>query len=305
MKTKIYSLAALTFVFQSLVWWYLHLAFIGNPSTGNWFWLALFGALTMVVTSFFFLVNKSRLLSLAIVFSSLVVYLAVMPRHGFVWLGGVIFALFAVWYEERLHREAESRADFAITRVMGSSVSVLIYGLLLLLGLNIYYNVSTDFKNNPDKYYNRLGQQAARATPYVSKVFPDFSNLNEPVSNYFLSQAEKDPTFQKAGSFERQYILIQIKQAFQRQFQITVDDNQTLADIIADVAVAKIKQSTAPYAGYLPIIFTLFIMGLLYTFAFLIRWAVLGLAWLLFHMLLGAGFFHYETVQVEVKKLTI
>jgi hypothetical protein len=305
-QIKIYSLGVAGFLFQSLTWFFLHQALIVTPSVTNWVFVSLSAAAAISVMAFFLLTNKSRWLADIVIVLSAMVYVAISPKNIFIWIGGLIFVLFALWYEERLRREAKSRIDFSVTRVIGGSVSILIYGILLLLAFNIYYNVSADFRTNPDKFYNTLGQQAARSVvPYAAHILPSGVNLNEPVADYFADQAKTDPDFNQAGSFGQEILVSQAKRAFESQFQITVSDNQTLGDVMAQVAVNKIRQATGPFENYLPFVFTLLVLGLLYTFAFVIRWIVLLISWLLFRILLAFGFFHLEKVQVEVEKLEI
>jgi hypothetical protein len=47
------------------------------------------------------------------------------------------------------------------------------------------------------------------------------------------------------------------------------------------------------------------IIGLLWTFSFLIRWIILFISWILFQVLRAVGFFRIAKVQVEVEKLEI
>jgi hypothetical protein len=142
--------------------------------------------------------------------------------------------------------------DFSVTGVLGGSVSILIYAILILLGFNIYANVAVDFQENPDKFYDRVGQQASKSIlPYITKGIPSGANLNEPIANYFRDQVAADPSYNQVPAYQKQQLIDRARQAFADQFQISVSDNRTLGDVLAQVAMNKIKQATAPYQQYL------------------------------------------------------
>ncbi|MBX4205424.1 MAG: hypothetical protein KW788_04580 [Candidatus Doudnabacteria bacterium] len=303
---KVITLAVASFLLQSLTWYMLHLALAINPSAMKWVWAAVVAALAISVTTFFMLVNKSWRMGAALIILSSLVYFLISPRNLYVWIGGIIFCIFGLWYEQRVWRESKSRVDFSVTQVISGGVSILLYGIMLLLGFNIYYNVSADFKANPDKYYERLGQQAAKTIPYFTKaIVPEGVSLNDSFAVLVNNEAQKRPEYKYASPFEREVLVNEARAALENQFQITAANDETLADIVAQVAVNKIRQIIDPYQNYLPVIFAILITGLLYTFAFLIRWLILIISWLLFRLLLFVGFFKLEKVQVVVQKLGI
>jgi hypothetical protein len=302
---KVWTLATFSFLLQTATWYVLHYALTVSSNTLNWIYLALVAAAGISVTTFFLLINKSRYIAELLIVLSAASYFFLSPHNLYVWIGGLIFALFALWYEERLRREVTSRIDFSVTRVIGGSVSILIYAILILLGFNIYNKVSADFKANPDKYYNRLGQQAAKTVPYFTKALPNNVDLNQSLGSYLEQEAKTNPGYKQASNFEKQIILNEVKQSFESQFQVTASNNDSLVSIMTQVVVGKIRQIVEPYQDYIPIIFTILIVGVLYTFAFLIRWIVLIISWLLFELLKSVGFFKLIKVQVEVEKLEI
>jgi glucan phosphoethanolaminetransferase (alkaline phosphatase superfamily) len=304
-KIKSIILGVITLALQIWLWWFLDRVFNYQQSTFTWIWLALLASFMVSVTTFFFLTDKMRWLSEIIIASSALSYFIISDKNHFIWMGGILFVALTFWFHLRLHAEAKSRLDFSVTRVVSGSVSLLVLALLLLIGFNIYYNVQNKFQNNPDEFYNQLGKQAARSVPYFTKNLPDEVNLNEPFADYLNKQAETDPRFQEAGQFEREVILNEIRTNFQRQFQVSANDNQTLAEIMAAVAINRVREATAPFEMYLPLIFTIIIVGLLLSFAFLLKWLIILISWGVFHILRLTGFFKLETVVVEVKKLVI
>lgn len=300
MKVKLASLGILSFVTQSIIWIWLKHAFTNHASPSEWIWLSVFVAFSIVLTSFFFLVSHNRLISGALIVASLIVYILVSPIDVWVITGGILFALLSWMYEYRLQKEYEGRSDFRLTRVISSTVSIIIYGLLILFGLNIYHSVAISFRNNPDQFYNQLGEKAAHTVPYFSKTLPADINVDQPLDQYLAAEAP-----QQAPQVEKQKYIANAKKAFEDEFKITAKGNETVSDLIAQVAVSRVKQTTEPYQKYLPLIFTIIIVGLMYTFMFLIRWVILILAWISFRVLLAIGFFKLTKVQIEVEKLTI
>jgi hypothetical protein len=59
------------------------------------------------------------------------------------------------------------------------------------------------------------------------------------------------------------------------------------------------------YEQFLPVIFTLIIIGLLRTFAFVFRWATFFINWVIFKILFLTGFFQMKKSQVEIEKLDV
>ena len=227
-------------------------------------WPSLATILGITFLTFFLLTNKNRIVSLILDLLILAGYIIVMPKSLYVILGGVIFFGFLILFEQRLASEEKSRLDFSIRRVMMGSISLTIYALLLLIGLNVYYNTQTDFTNNPDAYYVKLElaarRVADRTVPYYTKAF-----------DQQLNEAQK----------------------------------QQMSDLVAKEAVDKIKESAGSYQQYLPFILAIIVIGLLSSFAFLLRWATVIVSWGIFRILVAVKFFKLEKEMVEVQKLTI
>ena len=232
------------------------LTFIGWPSLAT--------VLGITFLTFFFLTNKNRLVSLVFDIIIFAAYVIIMPKEVYVILGGIIFLVFLILFEQRLASEEKSRLDFSIRRVMMGSISLTIYSLLLLIGLNVYYNTQTDFGANPDAYYEKLEvaarKAADRTVPYYTSVFDQ---------------------------------------------QLTDEQKQQMSDVVAKEAIDKIKESSGPYQQYFPFILAVIVMGLLSTFAFLLRWATVIVSWLIFRLLVAVKFFKLEKEMVEVEKLEV
>ncbi|HEX5429886.1 MAG TPA: hypothetical protein VFX17_02275 [Patescibacteria group bacterium] len=303
---KLVLLFLASLILQVLSWYMLRQTLFAGSQTLDWVLLAVVAAAGISLTAFFSLTNKSRLLAYLLIVCSAAGYFWLLPHDLYVWIGGAVFALFSIWYEYRLMHESASRVDFSITRVIGASSSILIYAILILVGFNIYYKSSADFRANPDDFYSRIGQQAAKSVPYLTDILPGNVDLNQPAGDYFASTAAaNNPEFKNASSFEREVLIDEAKNEFENEFQVSASNNQSMADVISEVITGKVRDALAPYQAYLPIVFTVIIVGILYTFAFLLRWTILLISWILFGVLRAAGFFRLEKVQVEVEKLVI
>src|SRR3954467_9771055 len=84
---KIWILAISSLLFQSLTWASLHRALIVNPGPTQWVWTAMVAAIAISLTTFFLLVNKSRLLANSIFICSAIVYFLISPHNLYVWIG--------------------------------------------------------------------------------------------------------------------------------------------------------------------------------------------------------------------------
>ncbi|OGE79969.1 MAG: hypothetical protein A2660_02630 [Candidatus Doudnabacteria bacterium RIFCSPHIGHO2_01_FULL_45_18] len=87
--------------------------------------------------------------------------------------------------------------------------------------------------------------------------------------------------------------------------EIPEQQKQQVAGELAIQAVNRIKQSAEAYQQYFPLVYALIITGLLWSFAFLLRWVTVILGWLIFRILLTIKFFRLAKAQVEVQKLEI
>lgn len=290
---KIYTMGLLAAISWIAGWYFLKLVIYQDQTPA--FITGLFFATILGITflTFFLLINKNRTITFTLDIIILAAYIFLMPKDLYVILGGVIFFIFLFLFEQRLEAEEKSRVDFSFRRVMSSSITVTVYALLLLIGFNVYYSTQTDFKADPDAYYRKLGHAAASTVPYFTKNLPGGVDFNQTFGEFAQQQAgSTNPT-----------VINQYKQQFQQQFSVAAFDNETLSDVFAQVAVDKIKQSTAGFEKYFPFIFAIIVTALLWTFAFLVRWAAMVVGWVIFRLFLLGGFFKLGKVQVEVEKL--
>ncbi len=174
---KIAAMGLLAAVSWGINWFLLKQSIYHGESLTFFGWPLLATVLGITFLAFFFLINNNRIASLSLDTLILLSYIVIFPKEFFPILAGAIFLVFLVLFEQRLLADGKSRLDFSIRRVMGSSVSLAVYSLLLLIGFNIYYNTQADFKAQPDIYYGKLEQAASKAAektvPYVTQDFND------------------------------------------------------------------------------------------------------------------------------------
>ncbi len=276
-------------------WFFLKQVIYQNQVVGLVLGLFLAMIFGIIFLTFFLLINKDRTTTVILDVIIFAGYLVLMPKDLYVILGGVIFFIFLFLFEHRLEAEEKSRLDFSLRRVMSSSITVTVYALLLLIGFNVYHNTQADFKADPDAYYRKLGHAAAQSVPYFTKSLPSGVDFNQSFDQFARQQAgSSNPS-----------VVNQYKQAFEQQFAITASGNTSMSDVFGQVAVDKIKQSTAGFERYFPFIFAIIVTALLWTFAFLVRWAAMVMGWIIFRILLSLGFFKLEKEMVEVEKLNV
>jgi len=251
--------------------------------------------LGIIFLTFFLLVNKNKIVSAVLNLVIFAAYILIFPKELYAILGGIVFLGLLFLFEQRLGVEEKSRLNFSLRRVMSESVTVTIYALLLLVGFNVYNSIQADFKTNPDAYYQKLGQAAVATVPYLTKALPGHVDMNQTFDQFASTQAGTD----------NPSVIDQYKQQFLNQFAVKASGNETLSDIFAQVAVDKIKQSVGGYERYFPFLFAISVTALLWTFAFLVRWASMIFGLIIYRILLAVGFFKIEKVQVEVEKLMV
>ncbi len=162
-KIKILSLAIIALIFFTLSWRLINQAIFSEQSLTFWVWPILTMMLATVFVSFYIAVSYNFLLF--VVFDAVVfaVYLLFFPFDFMVWVGGASFFLLLLLYYNRIRAEEKSRIDFSIRRVFGPSLTVMTYAFLILIGFNIYFDTAQNFRSSPDRFYDRLGQSAARS----------------------------------------------------------------------------------------------------------------------------------------------
>lgn len=295
-KIKVYSLALVSTALWIAEWFLLREVIYGSKAPVFWLWSLVVTVFAISALTFFYLTNRNRWISRGMQLVTVAGYVLVMPKHPIVILGGGIFLLLMYLFEWRIRSEEKNGLHFSMRRVISNSVSVMIYALLLLVGCNIYYNTQEDFYANPDAYYQRIGQTAAKTVPYFTRGLPNDVDFNQTLDQFLSSQAQTtNPS-----------VIKKYRDDFFKQFQIkAVSGNQSLADVFAQIATDKIRQATVSYQGYFPFIFAIIVVGLLLTFAFLLRWATQFVSWTVYRILMAFKFFKISKIMIEVEKLDL
>jgi hypothetical protein len=305
-NAKILSLGVIALACLVVDWFLINSALANQRPLFFWFWPTMLSALTITVLTFFFSANFHGLYSRVLVLLAMLGYVLIMPKNLYVWAGGLIFFLLVLLFEHRVRVEENGRADFSINKVLSAGHNIMVYAFLILLGMNIYSHTSQDFKNNPDAFYNRLGESAAKSLPFFSKGLGKNLDLSQTLDSYLMNQAAgEEPGIENLPSAQKQQYLNISRTELLRQFQVNALGNETLSQIIARFLTDKIRTQFVQYGAFFPLIFTLIIVALLRMFAFLFNWLTSFLTWGLFRLLLMFNFFRLVLVPVEVKKLEI
>lgn len=295
-KLKVYLLAVASLLLLVLDWWLIKTALYNGQPLTFWLWPVTVSLFWMAAFSLFVLINFEKWVFWALAIASLVAYLAIFPFDKFVVLGGLVFALFSYLFEHRLKSLEKNQSHFSVRQLVGNSIIILTYALLLLLGFNIYYNTSEDFKRNPEQFYNRLGDSAAKSFRASARLGEQF-NLNQTLDEFLIKQAAKEGAADFDLNASREEIL--------RRFGVQATGRETLAEVFAQVASDQIKEIASKYENLFPLIFTIIVVALLRTFAFIFNWVAIFVSWLIFKVLLAIKFFRISKVTVEVDKLEI
>lgn len=302
---KIFSLAIITIALFLADWLLINAAFYSGKSLVFWAWPILVSAFAITALLFFFISHASRRFTYLVMAILLGLYILVMPKDPYVMLGGAVFTILTGVFEQRIRAEEKARQDFSIRRSGSATLSVMVYALLLLITANIYYNTSTDFKNNPDAFYDRLGSAAVKRVPLLTREFIGV-NLDQSLDQFIIHRVEEEsPEFNSLSQQQKEILVNEAKEEFFQQFDLRVAGDRKLAEIMVEVAVDRIKQTAKDYEPFFPLIFTLIVLAFLRLFGFIFKWLTMAVAWFTFRILLRTGFFKLNKVPVEVEKLEI
>jgi hypothetical protein len=141
---------------------------------------------------------------------------------------------------------------------------------------------------------------------YISGEDRSGIDFNQSLDEYLQTQAEENNAqFADLSEQQREEFLRGARQEFFDRFDIEIAADRPLSEILAEIAVNRIREAAQNYQPLFPLIFTLIILALLRTFAFIFRWIAIALTWAFFRMLLALKFFRITKAQVEVQRLEI
>lgn len=296
-QIKIWVLAFFSFALFSLDWWILGQALYSQHPLEFWLWFVGISALAIAALNFFIAASADTKLFLGTTVAYTVVYFLILPKNLYVILGGLLFLGLSVLYFRRIRSEERDRIHFSVKRVFGGSLIIMIYALLLVLGFNIYFQTSRNFKLDQTGFYDRLGETVAKGFSGSAGLGGFEIDLSKPLDEVILQYSDQ-PNLS-------QIEIDDIKNSLADQLGISLRQNESAGEIIARTVVERIKDSLGKYEEFLPLIFTLIILALLRTFAFVFYWLTLLVCWVLFQLLRKIGFFRISKVAIEVEKLEI
>ncbi len=158
--------------------------------------------------TFFFLINRNRIVSVILDVIIVGGYIAIMPKDFYVMLGAAIFLIFLIVSEQRLLADRKSQIDFSLRRTMGGALTLTVYAIVLLTGFNIYYNTQTDFKANPNFYYERIAKAANKTVPYVTDEFEGLSNEQKQALSQQLANEAVEKIKETAEGYQKYFPFI-------------------------------------------------------------------------------------------------
>lgn len=289
----------------SLDWWLIKEALFGNHPTSYWLWPVLVTSLWIGATSMFALANPHRYLLLAVNVIGFGAFALIMPQEILVLIGGAIFIVMHMFFQSRIQDEENNQLNFSFRRTLANSQVLVTYALLILIGFLVYSNVDQDFNRDPQGFYRKLGETAVRGIPLISQDNNRF-NLSQTVGDFFRNQAQDQyPEFDQASPQQQQQIIDQVREDFSRQFGVEANQNTSLRLALTEVVVQRLQEALGPYERFFPLFFTVAVIILLRTVAFVFNWVTLFISWVIYRLLLAANFFRLHKETVEVEKLVI
>ncbi len=132
-------------------------------------WIApvVLASLGSVFLSLLAIVGSSKWFFVSTNLAVLLCYVALMPKNLYVVAGGAMFFCLSFLFEQRVKSDEKSRADFSLHRVLRSSVYVILYALLLMIGFNIYARAAISLEKDPKHFYDRVGYYASIELEHV------------------------------------------------------------------------------------------------------------------------------------------
>jgi hypothetical protein len=300
-KIAVLGLASIGLV--AATWSLVNAALYAHQPMWSWIWAVVAMMLWIITTCFFVMVNTHRWLTGFINLANLALYVILLPRNIYVFAGGAIFYLLSFLFAKRILSEEKNQMHFSVRRTISSGLIIAIYAFLIAIGFNLYYNTNEDFKRNPQKFYDRIGESVAKSIPFLSENSGGV-NLNQSLDDYLTNKADSTE-LQAAPPAEKNQIIAAARDQFLNQFGIDAKGNEPLADVISRIIDDKSKEVLGRFEKFFPLIFTLVIIGLLRTFAFIFNWLTVFFAWFFFRILLALKFFRIGKAHVEVDQLEV
>jgi len=304
---KVLILAALALCAWVLVWMLTNRILVFDLGWENWLLPSLVSVMAITFSALFAMVVYRQSWFLVLNGLIFLAYLVLFPKNEYVYLGGVMFFLLNFMFFNRIKSEEKSRADFSFRRTLDPGLTIIIWAVLILLGFNIYYQTAKSFERNPQEFYDRLSQSVSRNVSRSTAIATGEYDLNQTIDEYLIRQAEKQSAeFSKIPEQQQREFLAEARKQFYQQYGLQESSgNVTLVSIVSQYMTQSIQDSARKYEKYFPLIFTLIILALLRTFAFIYRWAILFISWFIFRILLGSRFFKLHKVPVMVEKLDL
>lgn len=302
---KALSLAIGAVLSFGLAWQLMAQGFAAGHGLSFWIYPSVLAAIGITFLILLVVVTPARYLTWGANVAILIWYLIALPKDWFIAAGGVVFFALMLLFELRVKDDEKSRADFSISRLVRSTIPVMVYALLLAIGFNVYARARIEFQENPSGFYNQVGHYATRGLEYVPTGLGNF-DPNQSFDEFVVEQAKRqNPEIESVPKPIQEQALDEVRRQLMERFNIQVDGNPLLGQIVAGAVSEKVEQSSSSYQKLFPVIFAVIVIALLRALSFVFIWLVQIIAWLIFRLLRIIGFFKIQKVQVEVNKLQI
>jgi hypothetical protein len=307
-KVVIFGVAAMAL--QITAFWLLQSALFDGKFIGFWAYYLLCQIFAISFMLLFFLVNRLEPLNYLVSAALAVGYWVMFPKDIYVAAGGMGFLILSIFYFRKVRHEEKDHLHFSLRRIANSGIQIITYALLIIIGFGLYYDSASDFKKNPQKYYDNIVEAVGKSVPLVSGGLGGKYNLNQTLDDYLLSTS-KTYTEDSLGETvrlndeERINYISEYRTQFLKQFGIDAQGNETLAQVILKIVDEKADDLFGKYGKYFPAIYAVVIVMLLRAVSFVFNLLAIFFSWVVYKLFLAFGFLRIGKRTVEVDQLEV
>lgn len=286
--------------------WMLIIDLVSGQSVLNlWFWPVILLSFFSTGAIFFTIVKKPIWMDFLFFIINAAIGILLFPKNLIIYGGVVVFLLICFGFRHRLRMEINNRLDFHIRPVTEGALQILIYSFLVLIATNVYLQTKQKIAQNPELVYDRISQSAISNFSLISETLGIKFDGNQSMDDVLLqSLKQRDSDLGPSVLKDEINKVINLERGFNTK-QAGVQKNGTTTSALASYFAEALKTTIKPFEKYLPLLFTLAVIGILRLFGFVFQWFTIFIAWGLFHILLRFNFFKFSEETVIVKKLDV
>jgi hypothetical protein len=277
----------------------------GQSALSLWFWPVISLSLFSAGAVFFTIIKKPIWLDFLFFVVCALIAVLLFPKNLIIFGGILLFLLICFGFQHRLRIEINHRLDFHIRPVTESALQIMIYGFLVLIATNVYLQTEQKITQNPELVYDRITQSAISNFSLISRSLGIKFDGGQSMDDILLQSLQKrDNDLGQSVLKDELNKVIDLERDFTSK-QVGVQKDGTTTSVLASYFADAIKTTLKPFEKYLPLLFSLAVIGVLRLFGFVFQWLTIFLTWGLFHVLLKFNFFKYHEETVIVKKLDV